>query len=145
MRQQAVAQSHIHHHAAFKAIGAHVKIYCVLPVCVDAQISTKPQPTIIFPPVIKVTSTAKYSALAGDFFGISHTSPSTALSFPECIVCIAFPVSTLPMTRHRIQRSPPRPASRMLGHELENQICNLVGLFVECEMARVQQVDFGVG
>jgi hypothetical protein len=33
----------------------------------------------------------------------------------------------------------------MLRHEIEDEARNLVVLFVHCEMARVQQVDFSVG
>ena len=32
-------------------------------------------------------------------------------------------------------------SSRMLGHELEDQVCDLVSLFVQCEVSGVEQVD----
>ena len=32
----------------------------------------------------------------------------------------------------------------MLGHELEDQVCNLVSLFVQCEVPSVEQVDFRI-
>ena len=33
---------------------------------------------------------------------------------------------------------------RMFGHELQNQACNLVSLFVQREMSSVEQVDFRI-
>ena len=33
----------------------------------------------------------------------------------------------------------------MFGHELEDQVCNLVSLFVQCEVPSVEQVDFRIG
>jgi hypothetical protein len=36
------------------------------------------------------------------------------------------------------RRSSRRPSSRMLSHELENQVRNLIGPFVQRKMARVE-------
>ena len=36
-------------------------------------------------------------------------------------------------------------SARMSSHEVKDQARDLVGLLVEREMARVQQVDFGIG
>ena len=49
--------------------------------------------------------------------------------------------STLLTTRDRAQCSRPRPSSGMLGHELEDQVRNLVRFFVQREMRGVEQAD----
>src|SRR5271156_1815720 len=36
------------------------------------------------------------------------------------------------------------PSSRMLGHELEDEVCNLVSLFVQCKVPSVEQVDLRI-
>ena len=46
--------------------------------------------------------------------------------------------------RDRTRCSRPRPSSGMLGHELEDQVRNLVRLFVQREMPSVEQVDFRI-
>lgn len=51
------------------------------------------------------------------------------------------------LTRKHAKKEMPlfgRNSFRMLGHKIKDQMRNLVGLLVEREMARVEQVNFGL-